>query len=206
MERTFRSVYKRGVSRPKSPDYEAKSEAILRSAAKLFAERSYAATSMRDLSAEAGVSLAGIYHYFPGKADILLRLEMDAFEQVSLGLEVRLNRCNTPRESLRAVIDNHLHYFAENRTEMRVLAHEADTLGGERGAAVRALKDRYVARVREVLEGLPHGENGVTFATYCLFGMMNWMHTWFDPTGQRSIEDLADTMTRLFLDGFTQQG
>ena len=43
--------------------YDQKLEFILRSAARIFAQKSYHSTSMRDISRATNVSLAGLYHY-----------------------------------------------------------------------------------------------------------------------------------------------
>ena len=42
----------------------------------------------------------------------------------------------------------------------------------------------------------------LTIATYALFGMMNWIYNWYDPTGKLSVHQLVDNITRLFLSGF----
>ena len=47
--------------------YDQKLEFILRTAARIFAEKSYHSTSMRDISRATGVSLAGLYHYCKSK-------------------------------------------------------------------------------------------------------------------------------------------
>ena len=40
-------------------------------------------------------------------------------------------------------------------------------------------------------------------AAYTLFGMMNWIYTWYDPAGPVGVEALADSICRLFLNGYT---
>ncbi len=47
---------------------------ILDAARRLFADRGYAGTSMRDLAEELGMTKAALYYHFPGKAQILLAL------------------------------------------------------------------------------------------------------------------------------------
>ena len=39
-------------------------------------------------------------------------------------------------------------------------------------------------------------------AAYALFGMMNWMHTWYDPAGRLRPDELAAALGDLFLHGF----
>jgi hypothetical protein len=42
----------------------------------------------------------------------------------------------------------------------------------------------------------------LTVATYALFGMMNWIYNWYDPKGKLKVDDLAQNLTHLFLEGF----
>jgi multiple sugar transport system permease protein len=53
------------------PAYDQRLDALLAAAARIFAERGYHATSMRDLARSSGLSLAGIYHYVERKQDLL---------------------------------------------------------------------------------------------------------------------------------------
>src|SRR5260370_1028190 len=57
-----------------SPDfsrYDQKLELILRTSARIFADKSFHSTSMREISRETGVSLAGLYHYCKSKEELL---------------------------------------------------------------------------------------------------------------------------------------
>ncbi len=40
-------------------------------------------------------------------------------------------------------------------------------------------------------------------ATYALFGMMNWIYTWYDPGGPISPSTLAEQLAAVFLHGVT---
>ncbi|MBA3246449.1 MAG: helix-turn-helix transcriptional regulator, partial [Pyrinomonadaceae bacterium] len=51
--------------------YDQKLEFILRTAARIFAEKNYHSTSMRDISRETNVSLAGLYYYCKSKEELL---------------------------------------------------------------------------------------------------------------------------------------
>src|SRR5438477_130215 len=57
-----------------------KLEFILRTAARIFAEKSYHSTSMRDISRETGVSLAGLYHYCSSKEELLFLIQDNCYD------------------------------------------------------------------------------------------------------------------------------
>jgi AcrR family transcriptional regulator len=200
----FRNPHSEDFSR-----YDQKLEFILRNAARIFAEKGYHSTSMRDISRETGVSLAGLYYYCKSKEELLFLIQDNCFGHVLERLEQRLSETGDRVEKLRLVIENHLSFFAANMAEMKVLSHEADSLAGEMGARVSDKKQQYTRLVRRILSEAQQQEQGggrqkvdLTVATYALFGMMNWIYNWYDPKGKLSVNDLVDNITRLFLHGF----
>ncbi|MGI8566488.1 MAG: TetR/AcrR family transcriptional regulator [Pyrinomonadaceae bacterium] len=201
------------VRNPQSEDfsrYDQKLEFILRTAARIFAEKGYHSTTMRDISRETRVSLAGLYYYCKSKDELLFLIQDNCFGHVLERLEERLKETSQPIEKLRLVIENHLSFFAANMAEMKVLSHEADSLAGEMRAHVSGKKQQYTKLVRRILSevqsqqtpGDARSKVDLTVATYALFGMMNWIYNWFDPGGKLSVNDLVDNITRLFLSGF----
>jgi AcrR family transcriptional regulator len=187
--------------------YDQKLEHILRTSAGIFAEKSYHSTSMRDISRATGVSLAGLYHYCKSKEELLFLIQDHCFGRVLERLEERTKGVADPFEKLRIFIDNHLSFFAANMAEMKVLSHEAESLGGDLHKHVSTKKERYARLARKILREIQE-QNGkrsgvdLTVATYALFGMMNWIYNWYDPRGKLPVNQLVDNITRLFLNGF----
>ncbi|MEA2176369.1 MAG: TetR/AcrR family transcriptional regulator, cholesterol catabolism regulator [Blastocatellia bacterium] len=191
--------------------YDQKLEFILRTSARIFAEKGYHSTSMRDISRATKVSLAGLYYYCRSKEELLYLIQDNCFGHVLERLERRLRETKEPLEKLRFVIENHLSFFAANMSEMKVLSHEAESLAGEMRQQVSGKKQQYTRLVRKILSEVQSShareEGGaqkidLTVGTYALFGMMNWIYNWYDPSGKLSVGDLVDNMTRLFLNGF----
>src|SRR5436189_2060148 len=187
--------------------YDQKLEHILRTSARIFAEKSYHSTSMRDISRATGVSLAGLYHYCKSKEELLFLIQDHCFGRVQEGLETRIKGVADPIDRLRIFIDNHLSFFAANMAEMKVLSHEAESLAGDLHQHVAGRKEKYARRARRILRDIQEQQGGrlkidPTVATYALFGMMNWIYNWYDPLGKLSVGDLVDNFTRLFLAGF----
>jgi TetR/AcrR family transcriptional regulator, cholesterol catabolism regulator len=186
--------------------HDQKLEHILRTSARIFAEKSYHSTSMRDISRATGVSLAGLYHYCESKEELLFLIQDHCFGRVLERLAQRIKGTDDPLEQLRIFIDNHLSFFAANMSEMKVLSHEAESLGGELHKHVSTKKQKYARLARRILREIQEREGGttridLTVATYALFGMMNWIYNWYDPTGKLEVSQLVDQITGLFLRG-----
>ena len=200
--------------------YDKKLELILRASARIFAEKSYHSTTMRDISRATGVSLAGLYHYCKSKEELLFLIQDHCFGRVLQRLEERLHGESDPIAKLRIFVDNHLSFFAANMAEMKVLSHEAESLAGDLHEHVSTRKRQYTRTARKILSEVHQAAAGsqraprrngqpgkskpvdLTVATYALFGMMNWIYNWYDPRGKLSVGQLVDNITRLFLSGF----
>jgi AcrR family transcriptional regulator len=187
--------------------HDQKLEFILKTSARIFAEKGYHSTSMRDISRETKVSLAGLYHYCRSKDELLFLIQDHCFRRVLDSAKKRLQGSTDPVDRLRMFIENHLSFFAANMAEMKVLSHEADSLGGEMGERVSATKRQYTNLARRTLSEVQQAAGtrkpiDLTVGTYALFGMMNWIYNWYDPAGKLSVNDLVENVTRLFLTGF----
>ncbi len=191
--------------------YDQKLEFILRTAARIFAEKSYHSTSMRDISRATKVSLAGLYHYCKSKEELLFLIQDNCFGRVLERLEQRLEGVGDPITKLGIFIENHLSFFAANMSEMKVLSHEAESLRGDLYTHVSTRKDNYTKLARQILREVQETQESkesvdLTVATYALFGMMNWIYNWYDPQGKLNVSDLASNVMKLFLNGFVPNG
>jgi TetR/AcrR family transcriptional regulator, cholesterol catabolism regulator len=186
--------------------YDQRFTALLGAAARVFAERGYDRTTMRDLAAASHMSLAGIYYYVQGKEDLLYHIQERCFSQVLEGAEVALAGIIDPLDRLAAFIRHHVAFFTGHMPEMKVLSHEAAALSGTRLRSINLVKRRYVDRLEGLLRDAVPDQSPVerSAAAYALFGMMNWIYNWYDPTGPLDPERLGDLLTQLFLGGFAE--
>ncbi len=177
---------------------------VLRYAARIFCEKGYEGASMRDLSRAAGMSLAGLYHYFDSKEELLYLIQKHTFQTIIERAQERLKDAKGAEQRVRIFIENHLEYFLANKDAMKVLTHEDETLKNGRGAEIRAIKREYYRICLELLEDL-RSEKGLQFsgrlAVLGLFGMINWIYTWHNPRVDLNAKELAEEMSNLFLCG-----
>ena len=188
------------------PTYDHRRDRLLSHAARVFADKGYDGTSMRDLARASGMSLAGMYYYVKGKEDLLFQIQKTVFEAVTRGAREAVAREATAEGRLAAFIRHHVTFFATHMAAMKVLAHEAESLSGEMLEELRRIKRAYVQLMLDLLAAIdgqgPGDRTKRTVAAYTLFGMMNWIYTWYKPNGPVTVPDLADAITRLFLTGY----
>ena len=184
--------------------FDERQNQLLVSAVNVFADKGFHATSMREIARASGMSLAGIYHYVSGKTELLFLIQDRCFAQVIAGAREAIALEITPAERLRAFIRHHVDFFTRHMSDMKVLSHEEDELTGTMRAQIRRRKREYVSLLLELLEQVHGSAVHQQVAAYALFGMMNWIYTWYNPSGAVTPERLAEDMTHLFLHGFLQ--
>jgi AcrR family transcriptional regulator len=177
---------------------------ILVHATNVFCDKGYAAASMRDLSRASGVSLSGLYYYFESKEELLYLIQKHTFSTILDRLRQRLRQVSNPEERIRLFIFNHLEYFLANQKAMKVLSHEDDVLRNGFGAEIAAIKREYYRTCMTLLENYKQAR-GIDFssrtAVLSLFGMMNWIYTWYNPRVEGDAKALAEEMGDIFLRG-----
>jgi AcrR family transcriptional regulator len=193
-------------------NFDRKYAEILDFATEVFAEKGYEGASMRDLSRLSGMSLAGLYYYFDSKEKLLYEIQKHTFRTIIDRLRHRLAECGDPEERIRIFVHNHVDYAVARQKAMKVLSHEDDVLKNGHGAELAAIKrDYYKICVKLVedlarAEGLPYGASNkvelpVRTAVMTLFGMMNWLYTWYKPRLDPDAETLARQFSDIFLQG-----
>jgi TetR/AcrR family transcriptional regulator len=188
--------------------YDEKLTRILKTAAAIFARKGYHQASIRDLAAETEVSLSGLYYYFSSKEELLFLIQDHCFATLLERMESALEGVEGAEDRLRTFVHTHLSFFASSMDEMRVLSHEEDVLTGEFGDAVLDKKRVYVRRLDGIVSDLiPEGSTlNLRTATFSLFGMMNWLYTWYRPERHGEVSQIASQMAHIFLAGLKNPG
>jgi len=189
---------------PNRTRFDSRLAEILEHATEVFCAKGYEGASMRDLSRASGMSLAGMYYYFESKERLLYLIQKHTFSTIIERLRARLEKISNPEQRIRVFILNHLEYFLANQKAMKVLSHEDDALKNGFGAEIAAVKREYYRICVGLMEELKQSR-GLDFssrmAVLSLFGMMNWIYTWYNPRADAGAGELARQMGDIFLQG-----
>jgi len=203
------AVRRQRASTAPATRYDRRLAEILRHATEVFCKKGYEGASMRDLSRESGMSLAGLYYYFESKERLLFLIQKHTFTTIVQRLKTRLEGVSDPEERLRIFILNHREYFLANQAAMKVLSHEAEALKNGFASEVAAIKREYYRICVGLLDELKV-DRGTQFSTriavLSLFGMMNWIYTWHNPRVDADAESIAREMGDVFLRGVMADG
>ena len=200
---SVRARQRRTVAVPETR-YDRRLAEILSHATEVFCKKGYEGASMRDLSRESGMSLAGMYYYFGSKERLLYLIQKHTFTTIVERLKTRLQGVDDAEERIRIFILNHLEYFLANQAAMKVLSHEDEVLKNDFGAEVATIKRAYYRICIGLLDALKQ-ERKLRFSTrlavLSVFGMMNWIYTWHNPRVDADALTIAREMGDIFLRG-----
>src|ERR1022692_1365352 len=118
---------------------------ILRTAARLFQQRGYDATSMNDVAAALKLSKGGLYHHFQSKDEILFEIMNHAMEITQDRVLNPVRGIADPEERLRALIRLHIEVVLSPRDrEITVMLHENHPLPPALRKRINARKKDYI--------------------------------------------------------------
>lgn len=180
---------------------------ILFTAARLFQEKGYDATSMQDVASALDLSKAALYHHFESKDEILFQIMsygMDIFENQVVAV---VKGIADPEERLRSCIRLHIEVVVGGRErEITVILHENHALRPEEMRQINARKKAYIVFLENLIGEVQRRRGGryavrPKVGAFALLGMINWMYQWWRPQGEVSGPEMAKEYTALFLQG-----
>ena len=192
------------MPRVRSDDYEAKSQAIMDSAAALFAKAGYPSAKMEDVAKACGATKSMLYHYFPTKDDLLFAMLQEHLQRVIGVLEDALATPGTPRDRLFALVLAYTQKSAQSRRRHTIAMQDLKYLPKAKQPPLLELQRGVTGLVAALLRELNPGLPAEVYKPYALMliGMMNWADFWHKPGGPMKAQELCERMARLFLKGF----
>jgi len=188
---------------------------ILRTAARLFQQRGYDATSMNDVAAALKLSKGGLYHHFQSKDEILFEIMNHAMEITQERVLNPVLDIADPEERLRALIRLHIEVVIGPRDrEITVMLHENHPLPPALRRRINSRKKDYVHFLEKLMAEVQEkrlGDNGKVHrggrkvspraAAFALLGMLNWIYQWYKPEGELQAQNLIPQFTELIFGG-----
>lgn len=192
------------MARTQAADYDERRLKIVEAAAALFARRGFAGASIADLAQRCKVSKSLIYHYYASKEDILYDVMISHVRALEAASNAVIAAPAPAAEKLRRLARAFMALYVGAADRHKVLLNELDNLPKGRRSEIVSVQRGLIEAVRrlliEVEPRLKRSKSGFA-AAMLFFGMINWTHTWFDPGGAVSAEELADMAVDFALGG-----
>jgi AcrR family transcriptional regulator len=172
--------------------------AVLDAAAKHFAGRGYAATSMRDIAESAGMLAGSLYYHFRGKEDLLAAVYESGVHHLKSAVESAAARETDPWDRLEAACVAHLETLLRRSDYAQVLIRVLPEDVRPVAARLRALRAEYETVFRDLVGALPLAAGGERKTLRpMLLGALNWSHFWYREDGRDSPRQIARRFVRL---------
>ena len=179
---------------------------IVEAAARLFSERGYHGTSVRDIARALNLKGGSLYSHIEGKEELLWLILESAAREFLDALRPIVESDLPPAEKLRAAIRAHVRVVTGDLAAATVYFHEWKALQGERRERFLAYRREYERLLRHIVEeGMAAGalDPGADpkFATLLILSAVNWLYQWYRPDGPLTPEEIAERFARLILGG-----
>jgi len=183
---------------------------VLLAAEKLFSERGFQATSVRDIAEAVDIKAGSLYAHIETKEDLLWAIVTSAADRFFEAVEPIVHSDVVPIEKLRRVITAHVKVVTSSTSAAAVYSTEWRHLTDPRRREFAARRDAY----EQIVRGLVHdcirqgtlGDVDEKFATLLILSSINWIYHWYRPDGPMSPEEIARRITDLLLNGLRRGG
>jgi len=182
---------------------------IVATAARLFKEKGYRATTLEDIAAAVGMLKGSLYYYIRSKEELLYLVVRDPIRQVYSELEAIVAADLPFTEKIARAIANHMTVFHLHYPHIAVYLHDYRHLMDKLEQNVIETPKQYQrlwdALLRQgIAAGEIRGDVDVTMAGYALLGMCNWAYRWYNPCGRLSAQEIAEVFTKIALQGLVR--
>ena len=172
----------------------------------LFAERGYAAVSMRQIASKVGLQVGALYNYFPDKQAILSELLINHMEN----LLQTWHKQKLPEKSdklLGFFVDFHIEYHLNRPEEVFIAYMELRNLSPENFEKIESLRNKYELVLSKILSD---GVNKNLFsceetkiASLAIIGMLKEVNTWYKKDGRISVPEIKKIYQQIVLKAVT---
>ena len=183
---------------------DAKRDAVLRTAAQIFNEKGFHATSLDEVAERLQISKPTLYYYVKNKDDILFQCVSRGLDLMQQAIHVVGQSGGTAHDKLVAA----MRQYAEITTMdfgMCVIRVGEDPLPPESRSKLRRMKGAIDHEFRELIrQGIAEGSMvgcDPKMAAFAIAGALSWIGRWYRPDGSQTPQEIADQFIMLIESG-----
>jgi AcrR family transcriptional regulator len=181
-------------------------ERLFDTAATLFREKGYAATTTREMAATLGIQQASLYYHIASKEDLFYQLCVSSLTHLHSDVESSVNEVDEPLGRVCTLIRVHLQTLLVHQCRHIIMLTELRALSNSHHAEVLSLRKKYARLVESVLEeaqvsGVVRRDIPSKYLYLALLNVLNWAVLWFRRDQELPADQLAGLFTPIYLDG-----
>jgi TetR/AcrR family transcriptional regulator, cholesterol catabolism regulator len=184
-------------------------EQIILTAAQLFKQKGYEASSMRDIALLLNIEAASLYHHIKSKEEIL-ELICFSMAQKFLSAIAEVNDIYfNAEEKLRKAILHHVEIITEDINKSAVFLREWRSLPENSLKEFMLLRNQYESEFTHIIEnGMQEDifENvDKKFAVLSILSSVNWINEWYQADGKMNAEEIAKKISDFVMGGLRKK-
>ena len=184
---------------------------VLSNAARLFREKGFERTSLKEIAEACNMLPGSLYYRYNSKEALLVELMRRGVDLVTAEVESAYASSDDPVERMRLCINAHLRALLLDSDAVYVLLFEWRALGPEARKEIIELRDQYESLWAGILEtmiaqGVVRKNVDGRLLRLIGLGALNWVATWFDPSGAHSLDAIGDLIWQIAMDGVINKG
>jgi AcrR family transcriptional regulator len=181
-----------------------KKEQLYDIALKLFVDSGYDSTPMSLIAKRAGLSKAGLYHYFNSKEELLFLMHEYYLERDFIPIIEAAEKIPDPQKRIAYCLRNYTKIIAHSEGP-RVFIQEIKKLRPQHRKRINQIWRRAFNVIRDAISEMEIArrikKTDHTFASFAAVGMCSWLLYWFDYSRKESAEEVAETFCDIFFKG-----
>ncbi len=193
----------------RSPNWQARRDAIVDTSARVFASGGYHATGIAELCVANDLGKGALYHYIGSKEELLAAIHDRVMDEVLASAERVENAGGSPTQQLTMLGDQLLDVIARYPDHVWVFLHEFPALTGERAEQFRERRRQFERSVEAILRaGVESGEFRdiePRLTALAWLGMHNYTYLWMKRDGVLSAREVASRFADIFIKGIAAQ-
>jgi len=186
----------------RAPAYDIKREAVISTAARLFQEKGYRATTLNDIAAALNVTKPTIYYYVQNKAEILAECRARTWDGISKAIQDATASRKSGREKLEIFLRSYAVAITTDYGKCLVMTiREVDSADDELRKFREGLREAtHVLRdiIADGIKDKSIAPCDPRMAAFAMYGALNWITYWYDPDGANDPSEIGDAFVRLF--------
>lgn len=181
-------------------------ERLFDTAAALFFEKGYAATTTREVASAVGIQQASLYYHVSSKEDLLYQICVTSLEQLLADVQLEVSKVANPLERVGVLARTHLRTILNHQIRHVAMLNEMRSLSAPHRAEVVALRRRYADLVRSLIEegqaaDVIRRDIPTKYLYLALLNILNWAVLWYRRNQTLSEEELARMFTSIYFAG-----
>jgi len=184
-------------------------EQILEAAARLFRERGFHATSVRDIADAVGLQGGSLYAHVQSKDEVLWEIVKESADRFFRALRPVVASDRDTLTKLREAILVHVNVITEDLDAAAVYTTEWRHLPEPRRSEFAAWRDEYEQLFRSLVhQGMREGHLSPVdegYATLFILSALNYVYLWFRPEGRMGSEAVARMMADFIFNGLRRR-